>query len=33
MAADGFFPFDYTVPESEKDLNFKSKLLEADGPA
>jgi putative DNA primase/helicase len=27
-----FFPFDYKIPEEDKDLDFKVKLLEADGP-
>lgn len=26
-----FFPFEYTIPESEKDLDFKIKMLETDG--
>ena len=28
-----FFPFDYTVPEDDRDPRFKDKLLETDGPA
>ena len=26
-----FFPFEYTIPDKEKDLDFKAKMLQADG--